>query len=122
MATENYVYVQEDANGYGDETHDAYIYQYSIATGELKTVLELDHRRTATDAAKYNVGKPSAFGDWEFGALIDISDVIGVPNTFALSVQPHTWTGDKYKGVDGGALRVNENQASQIVILKGLAK
>jgi hypothetical protein len=29
--TKNYVYVQEDANGYGDETHDAYIYQYDIA-------------------------------------------------------------------------------------------
>ena len=54
--TKNYVYVQEDANGYGDETHDGYIYQYNIATKQLKVVFELDHRRTATDAAKYNVG------------------------------------------------------------------
>ncbi|MEZ0131175.1 hypothetical protein AB9T88_15955, partial [Flavobacterium sp. LBUM151] len=45
--TTNYVYVEEDSNGYGDETHDAYIYQYNIATKELKVVLELDHRRTA---------------------------------------------------------------------------
>ena len=50
----NYVYVQEDDNGYGDETHDAYVYQYNIATKELKPGAQLDHRRTATDAAKYN--------------------------------------------------------------------
>jgi hypothetical protein len=50
----NYVYLQEDDNGYGDETHDAYVYQYNIATRELKPVLELDHRRTQPDAALYN--------------------------------------------------------------------
>jgi hypothetical protein len=120
--TTNYVYVQEDANGYGDETHDGYIYQYNIATKQLKVVLELDHRRTATDAAKYNVGGTSNFGDWEFGALIDVSDQLGTADTFLLSVQPHTWTGDKYKGVDGGNGRPNENQASQIVLIKGLAR
>ncbi|MDL2143103.1 hypothetical protein QQY79_11280 [Flavobacterium tructae] len=120
--TSNYVYVQEDANGYGDETHDAYIYQYNIATKELKVVLELDHRRTQTDAAKYNVGKLSKFGDWEYGAMIDVSDQLGIPDTFMLSIQPHTWTGEKYKGVDGGTNRPNEQQASQIVVIKGLAR
>ncbi|CAA9198402.1 PhoX family protein [Flavobacterium collinsii] len=120
--TSNYVYVQEDANGYGDETHDAYIYQYNIATKELKVVLELDHRRTQADAAKYNVGKLSKFGDWEYGAMIDVSDQLGIPDTFMLSIQPHTWTGEKYKGVDGGTNRPNEQQASQIVVIKGLAR
>jgi hypothetical protein len=52
IVTKNYVYVQEDANGYGDETHDAYIYQYDIAKKTMKVVVELDHRRTA-NAAKY---------------------------------------------------------------------
>ncbi|MEZ7506280.1 hypothetical protein [Flavobacterium sp. Arc2] len=120
--TKNYVYVQEDANGYGDETHDGYIYQYNIATKQLKVVFELDHRRTAADAAKYNVGGTSSFGDWEYGALIDVSEQLGIDDTFLLSVQPHTWTGDKYKGVDGGTGRPNENQASQIVLIKGLAR
>lgn len=120
--TKNYVYVQEDANGYGDETHDAYIYQYDIAKKQLKVVLELDHRRTAVDADKYNVGGISAFGDWEYGALIDVSEQLGIDDTFLLSVQPHTWRGDKYKGVDGGTLRTSENQASQIVLIKGLAR
>ena len=120
--TKNYVYVQEDANGYGDETHDAYIYQYNIATKQLKVVVELDHRRTATDAAKYNVGGTSKFGDWEYGALIDVSEQLGIDDTFLLSVQPHTWRGKKYKGVDGGTNRPNEDQASQIVLIKGLAR
>ncbi|MEZ7498870.1 hypothetical protein QO200_08970 [Flavobacterium sp. Arc3] len=120
--TKNYVYVQEDANGYGDETHDGYIYQYNIATKQLKVVFELDHRRTAADAAKYNVGGTSSFGDWEYGALIDVSEQLGIDDTFLLSVQPHTWTGDKYKGVDGGTGRPNENQASQILLIKGLAR
>jgi hypothetical protein len=120
--TKNYVYVQEDANGYGDETHDAYIYQYNIDTKQLKVVVELDHRRTATDAAKYNVGGTSKFGDWEYGAMIDVSEQLGIDDTFLLSVQPHTWRGDKYKNIDGGNGRPNEDQASQIVLIKGLAR
>jgi len=120
--TKNYVYIQEDANGYGDETHDAYIYQYDIAKKTLKVVVELDHRRTETDAAKYNVGGTSSLGAWEYGALIDVSEQLGIEDTFMLSVQPHTWTGAKYKGVDGGTLRTSEQQASQIVVIKGLAR
>ena len=89
--TTNYVYIQEDSNTYGTEDHDGYVYQYNIATGELKKVLELDHRRNAADAAKYNVGGISDKGSWEYGALIDISDATGLANTFALCVQPHSW-------------------------------
>jgi hypothetical protein len=120
--TDNYVYIQEDPNGYGDETHDAYIYQYTISSRELKPVIELDHRRTAPDAALYNVGGASRFGSWEYGAMVDISSLVGIPNTFIVCVQPHTWTGDKYKGVDGGTLRPNENQASQLIVVRGLPR
>ncbi len=120
--TENYVYTQEDPNSYGDETHDAYIYQLNIATGDFKKVIECDHRRDATDAAKFNVGGRSRFGTWEYGAMEDISDIIGVPNTFMICVQPHTWTGAAYRNADGGTLRPNEEQASQIIVIKGLQK
>jgi hypothetical protein len=122
LVTQNYAYIEEDPNGYGDETHDAYIYQYNLATGEFKIVVELDHRRTETDATKYNASGISKKGDWEYGGFIDVSDLLGVPNTFALSVQPHTWTADKYKGVDGGTKRLSEAQASQILMIKGLPK
>ncbi|RIV25202.1 hypothetical protein DYU11_07780 [Fibrisoma montanum] len=120
--TKNYLYTQEDPNGYGDEKHDSYVYQYNLATGAMTKILELDHRRTAPDAAKYNVGGTSKFGDWEYGAMVDISDVTGRPNTFMLCIQPHTWTDAKYAGVDGGTKRRTERQASQIVIVEGLPR
>lgn len=126
-ATKNYVYVQEDPNSYGDETHDGYIYQYNIATGDLKVVMELDHRRTAADAAKYNVGGQSRFGQWEYGALIDVSQELGMDDTFLLYPQPHTWLDAKYQGVDGGARRnistdATARQGSQVLVIKGLPR
>lgn len=126
---ENYVYVQEDPNGYGDETHDAYIYQYDIASRALRVAMELDHRRAAPDAAKYNVAgqgnyayRESTFGSWEYGALIDVSEQVGQPNTFVLSVQPHTWRAERYRRPDGGSLRAAEDQASQMLVLQGLPR
>lgn len=115
--TQNYVYIQEDANSYGDETHDAYIYQYNIATKELKVVFELDHRR---DDPKFKA--TAAKGNWEYGSLVDISDVIGVPNTFTLCIQPHTWKTDAFKNPDKGTKRASENQGSEVVLIKGLPK
>ncbi|HYF04136.1 MAG TPA: hypothetical protein VEC36_12205 [Patescibacteria group bacterium] len=119
MVATNYVYIQEDPNGYGDETHDAYIYQYDIASKQMKVVMELDHKR---GDAKYNVGGDSKFGTWEYGALIDVSAETSSANTFMLAVQPHSWRGDKYKNPDSGSKRPDENQASQILMLKGLPK
>ena len=121
--TENYAYIQEDPNGYGDEMHDSYIYQFNLNTKELKVVTELHHRRANTDTEKYNgVANISKKGSWEYGALVDISDIINVPNTFMLCIQPHTWVSDAFKGVDGGSKRLDEKQASQIVLIQGLAK
>lgn len=117
--TTNYVYVQEDANGYGDETHDAYIYQYNIATKTMSVVMELEHKR---GDAKYNVGGDSKFGGWEYSAMIDVSSQLGIDNTFIICIQPHSWTGDAYKNPDGGTKRPNEAQASQIILVKGLPR
>lgn len=119
VATKNYVYIEEDPNTYGDEKHDARIYQYDIATKALKVVMELDHQRSVS---KFNVGGASVNGSWEYGGLIDISDLVHHDNTFLLSVQPHTWTGDRYKGVDGGSIRPNESQASELLVLSGLPR
>jgi hypothetical protein len=126
LVTRSYVYIQEDPNGYkgnanpgDDETHDAYIYQYDISSKQLRVVMELDHRR---GEAKYNVNGPSGFGDWEYGAMLDVSDELGVRDAFLLAIQPHTWRGDRYKGVDGGTARPNENQASQVLVVTGLPR
>jgi hypothetical protein len=117
--TENYVYIQEDPNGYGDETHDAYIYQYDIASGDLKVVMEL--RNTELAGSDYDTGG-NRFGAWEYGAMFDISDEIGIEDAFILCIQPHTWRRPEFRGVDGGSLRPNENQGSQIVVIKGLPR
>ena len=117
-ATRNYLYLQEDANGYGDETHDSYIYQYEIATGTLRPVLEIDHRRNDP----YYGGAGTKKGSWEYGTMLDISEATGQENTFAICIQPHTWRGPRYRNPDGGSLRESENQASQIVIVKGLGR
>lgn len=120
--TSNMVYIMEDPNGYGDEKHDGYVYQYNLNTRQITPVLELDHRRNEADAAKYNVGGTSALGDWESSGMIDVSDVTGRPGTFMLGIQAHTWKGDRYKGVDGGSKRLAENQASQLILIEGLAR
>lgn len=131
---ENYVYIQEDPNGYGDETHDSYIYQYDIAARTLRPVIELDHRRGQSDQDRFNLGRIvsggsttyaprlSNFGDWEYGAMEDVSSLLGQPNTFLVSIQPHTWIGARYRAADGGTLRPNEDQASQMVLIKGLPR
>ncbi len=122
LVTRNFVYVQEDPNGYRDETHDAYIYQYDIAKQTLKVVMELDHRR---GDAKYNVGGASRFGSWEYGAMLDVSHLLGGNGnngTFLIAVQPHTWRDAKYQNPDKGTLRLNENQASQMIVVTGLPR
>ncbi|MBC7842234.1 MAG: DUF839 domain-containing protein [Gemmatimonadaceae bacterium] len=120
----NHVYIQEDDNGYGDEAHDAFIYQYNIATKVVRPVLQLDHRRTQADAATYNAvgGRPEGKAGWEYGAMIDVSTELGNADTFLLSLQPHSWRAAKYAGVDGGTVRTTENQASMMVLVKGLPR
>jgi hypothetical protein len=52
--------------------------------------------------------------------MIDVSEQTGQPGTFILGVQAHTWRGARYRNPDGGTVRPNEDQASQIVVLRGL--
>lgn len=133
--TNDYVYIQEDPNGYAPSgnpsRHDARIYMYDIESKDFYTVAELDHRRKGAaypDSALYNQNSTgtgyasSSTGSWEYGALIDISNDVNIPNTFLLSIQPHTWRGAKYKGVDGGTIRKSEFQASALVVLKNLPR
>ncbi|RAW00571.1 hypothetical protein DQQ10_13305 [Pseudochryseolinea flava] len=133
MVTTNYAYIQEDPNsGYNDQQHDSRIYQYNLATKELKNVFEVDPRRNEADADKFNavsggaypepVKGKAGYGAWEYGAMIDISDIIGSENTFLLNVQPHTWQSDYFRNPDGGSIRVNEKQGSQVLIIKGLPR
>jgi hypothetical protein len=120
LVTTNYAYIQEDPNQYTGIDHDAYIYQYNLNTGALKKVFELNHFRGQADAEAI-YGK-SNFGAWEYGAMLDVSDILGIPNTFTLNIQTHTWKSPLFKGVDGGSLATSFDEGSQIVVLRGLPR
>lgn len=121
LVTERYAYIQEDPNGYGDETHDAYVYQYDLEQRTLRVVMELDHRRNDP----YYGSTTAPFGSWEYGAMLEVSDRLGRHGneaTFLIAIQPHTWRGPKYQNPDGGTLRASESQASQMIVVTGLPR
>lgn len=89
-ATQNFVYIQEDgSSGYNGAKHDSYIWQYDIAKGTKKPFITMRNRALA--GTRFNPSNNTEFGIWEYGAMVDISDVVGVPNTFTLNVQSHSW-------------------------------
>lgn len=113
--TENFVYIQEDPNSFS-RGHAAYIYQSDLQGNNIAKVLELVVRQ---DLAEDNSTGLSG----EFGSLVDISDKVGVPGTFLLALQPHYWRNDDFQNLDGHTNTVYEdNQSSQIVILRGLPR
>ncbi len=87
LVTENYAYIQEDPNGISKPAanHYARLYQYDLNTGALKTVLECDQLKAAS------LGYGPADRTWEITGMIDISETIGVDETFLLITQNHGW-------------------------------
>ncbi len=118
VVTENYAYIQEDPNGYFDtaeKTHYARLYQYNLNTGTLKTVLECDQ-----DTALSN-GVGSANSVWELTGMIDISDTVGIDDTFLLITQNHGW--DNVAFTDPNALdpvTAPNQEGSVLHIVQGL--
>ncbi|HVI43997.1 MAG TPA: hypothetical protein VM802_03990 [Chitinophaga sp.] len=126
--TQNYVYIQEDGDSfYKDNKHDGRIWQYNIATKAIKPMLEMNHRRSdATFNGKYNPSNDQRLSSWEYGAMYDISDLIGKPNTFVVNIHPHTWRDDKFKDADGSGLNTDpaagHTEGGQTVIVTGVEK
>lgn len=87
--TQNYVYIQEDPNGYKSGQW-ARLYQYNINTGALKTVLECNEN-DADVQRLYGGG-----GKWEITGMIDVTETINASTpTFICGVQVHGWEQDK---------------------------
>lgn len=91
VVTENYVYIQEDPNGYFNQNSAiqgwAKLYKYEISSGTLSTVLECDE----DNYPQYGGG-----GKWEITGMIDVTDIIGASEpTFLCGVQVHGWEVDK---------------------------
>jgi hypothetical protein len=121
--TKNFVYVQEDGDSFYKETkHDGRIWQYNISSKVNTPMLEMNHQRTnATFNAKYNTVNSSLLSSWEYGAMLDISDIVGKSNTFLVNVHPHTWQEDKFKNPDGSGLSTNR-EGGQTLIVRGIPK
>lgn len=122
--TENYVYIQEDGDSYYTAAkHDSYIWQLNIATKEYKPWLNMKHNRTdaAWQTAYNQSGALQKFGSWEFGAMVDVSDIIGVPNTFAVNVHSHTWQKDAFKNADGAGVNSNK-EGGQVVLIRNVQR
>ncbi|GAB3929891.1 PhoX family protein [Mucilaginibacter myungsuensis] len=123
--TENFVYIQEDGDSfYTNNKHDGTIWQFGMADKSLKAMLQMNHRRTETAFnTKYNVTNDQRLSTWEYGAMYDISNLTGIPNTFVVNLHPHTWTDAKYRNIDGGTTRLtNNSEGGQVVIVRGVAK
>jgi hypothetical protein len=121
--TQNFVYIQEDGDSYYKANkHDGRIWQYNLATKELKPFLEMNHRRDdATFNGKYNPGNDIRLSSWEYGAMYDISELTGRPNTFIVNIHPHTWVDDKFRNADGSGITTNR-EGGQTVIVTGVPR
>ncbi|MBT9394640.1 hypothetical protein KLP40_15825 [Hymenobacter sp. NST-14] len=123
--TRDFVYVQEDGDSfYANNRHDGRVWQYGVGSKQLKPMLEMDHRRQETAFnAKYNTRNDQRLSSWEYGAMQDISDLVGVPNTFLLNLHPHTWQDDKFLNADGSGETRNKNkEGGQVVIVRGVPR
>ncbi len=139
--TENFVYTQEDPNSFS-RGHTAYIYQSDLNGNSTRVVLEFVVRSDLAKDGSVGGGSDTEEFDrdsGEYGALIDISDKVGIPDTFLLALQPHYWESDDFLGLDGHDLRTNpgaiaaaearegfspreDDQGSQVIILRGLPR
>ncbi|MBP0904592.1 phosphatase [Mariniflexile gromovii] len=123
LVTENYVYIQEDPNGYPDtpeKAHYAYLYQYNIKSKNLKVVLECDQNNAAA------LGYGTTSNSWELTGMIDVSETLDKDKTFLLITQNHGW-----QPADGSAFTdptANSNvlnstkEGSTLFVIKGLEK
>lgn len=121
--TKNYLYIQEDGDSfYAENKHDGRVWQYNISTKAMKPMLEMNHRRSdPAFNSKYNPTNSTKLSSWEFGAMYDVSDLIGKPNTFVVNIHPHTWTDNKFLNADGSGITTNK-EGGQTIIISGIDK
>lgn len=122
--TENYVYIQEDGDSYYPAAqHDSYIWQLNISSKQYKPWLNMKHNRNnaAWQTAYNQSGQLAKFGSWEYGAMVDISNIIGLPDTFAVNIHSHTWQKSSFANADGAGVNTNE-EGGQIVIIRNVQK
>lgn len=119
--TKNYVYIQEDGDSFfPGASHNSLIWQYDIATGTKKKMIDLKNK---TIGAKFNPTNDQRFATWEHGAMIDISETIGEPNTFLINIHAHTWVeGDRFLNPSKATSVQSYKAGGQTLVLKGVPR
>lgn len=120
--TNNYVYIQEDGDSFWPgATHNSIIWQHDIATGNKKVFLDLNNKTLG--GTKYNPANDTRYATWENGAMIDISDIIGKPNTFIINIHSHTWIeGDRFLNPSRATSVQPYKAGGQTLVLTGVPK
>lgn len=122
VVTENYAYIQEDpaVRIDGIKTHYARIYQYNLATGDLKVVAECDQVGAETK------GYGLATSRWEVTGMVDVTDVVNNgKNTFLVMTQNHGWEpadGTSYTDPLANSDLANRKQGSVLHMITGLER
>ncbi|MFL1012270.1 PhoX family protein [Flavisericum labens] len=118
VVTENYVYIQEDPNGYPDtpeKSHFAQLYQYDIKSKSLKTVLECNQEYAES------LGYGTTSRNWEITGMIDISEITDVNRTFLLITQNHGWNNPLFTDPLANP-STDRNEGSMLYVVKGLKR
>ena len=118
--TNNFVYIQEDGDSFfPGASHNSLIWQYDIVTGTKKRFLDLNNKNLGSTV--YNATNDQRFATWEHGAMIDIGNDIGVPNTFLINIHAHTWVdGNKYLNPSRATSVQPYRSGGQTLILTGV--
>jgi Bacterial protein of unknown function (DUF839) len=119
--TSNYVYIQEDGDSFfPGASHNSLIWQHDIVTGTKKRMIDLTNK---TVGGKYNPSNDQRFATWEHGAMIDVSDIIGEPNTFIINIHAHTWVeADRFLNPSKAVSIQAYKSGGQTLILKGVPR
>ncbi|BDD04523.1 phosphatase [Aureibacter tunicatorum] len=116
--TQDYIYIQEDPNGYFDQEdkkHFARMYQYNLQTKAFKTVLECDQK--SAEANGYGTSDKI----WELTGVVDISDIINKEGTFMIISQNHGWENESFtdpKATDSPS----NSEGSILYVVEGLER
>ncbi|MBC7873728.1 MAG: DUF839 domain-containing protein [Ferruginibacter sp.] len=125
--TDNYVYIQEDGDSFfPGASHNSLIWQHNIATGTKKKMIDLKNKTLGS--SKYNPGNDQRNATWEWGAMLDISSIIGEPDVFLVNIHSHTWIeGDRFLNpsktvFDGVNALQTARGGGQTLLLKGVPR
>ena len=120
--TQNFVYIQEDGDSFWPGAqHNSLIWQYEISSGSKKKMIDL--RNNQVKGSIYNPTGDNRFGLWEWGAMIDISDEVGVPGTFLANIHAHSWIeGNRFLNPSKATAVQPYRSGGQTVILTGVPR